>query len=118
MLQAYPAKGWVDGYNTQHIWGWACDPDYPTQSNRVDVYTTPGRASAAPAPSAPPAPPSTASASAARRTTSTSTRAAGIPSGTHFNVWSIDLPYATPGNDNRKTGGTGSIGDGTEFVIP
>jgi hypothetical protein len=42
----------------------------------------------------------------------------GIPSGTHFNAWSIDLPYATPGNDNRKVGGTGAIGDGTEFVIP
>ena len=42
----------------------------------------------------------------------------GLPSGTHFNAWSIDLPYATPGNDNRRLGGQGSIGDGTEFVIP
>jgi hypothetical protein len=42
----------------------------------------------------------------------------GIPSGTHFYAWSIDLPYATPGNDNRKGGGTGAIGDGTELVIP
>ena len=42
----------------------------------------------------------------------------GMASGTHFNVWSIDLPYATAGNDNRRLGGSGSIGDGTEFVIP
>ncbi len=116
--QAYPAKGWVDGYNTQHIWGWACDPDYPTQSNRVDFWTTGGQGLG----------------SAGTVLTSTTAinnaclggtshyfdyyPSGGIPSGTHFNVWSIDLPYNTPGNDNRKCGGTGSIGDGTEFVIP
>jgi hypothetical protein len=117
-LQVYPAKGWVDGYNTQHIWGWACDPDYPAQSNRVDVYTTSG---------------ASIGSSGAFIGSSSGINSAclggtahyfdfypsgGIASGTHFNVWSIDLPYATPGNDNRKAGGTGSIGDGTEFVIP
>jgi hypothetical protein len=117
-LQNYPAKGWVDGYNTQHIWGWACDPDYPTESNRVDVYTTSG---------------TNLGSSGAFIGSSSGINSAclggtahyfdfypsgGIASGTHFNVWSIDLPYATPGNDNRKTGGSGSIGDGTEFVIP
>ena len=118
VIQVYPAKGWVDGYNNQHIWGWACDPDYPTESNRVDVYTTSG---------------TYLGSSGAFIGSSSGINSAclggtahyfdfypsgGIASGTHFNVWSIDLPYATPGNDNRKTGGTGSIGDGTEFVIP
>jgi len=117
-LQAYPAKGWVDGFNTQHIWGWACDPDYPTQSNRVDIGIPNG--------------PGLGSSGAYLTSNAGVTSAClggtahgfdfypsgGIPSGTHFNVWSIDLPYATPGNDNRKCGGTGSIGDGTEFVIP
>jgi hypothetical protein len=118
VVQFYPAKGWVDGYNTQHIWGWACDPDYPTDSNRVDVYTTSG---------------TYLGTAGANMGSSSGINSAclggtahyfdfypsgGIASGTHFNVWSIDLPYATPGNDNRKTGGTGSIGDGTEFVIP
>jgi hypothetical protein len=116
--QVYPPKGWVDGYNTQHIWGWACDPDYPTQSNRVDVYTTSwqylGSANA-----------NIGSVAAINNACLGGTAhyfdfypSGGIPSGTHFNVWSIDLPYATPGNDNRKLGGAGSIGDGTEFVIP
>jgi hypothetical protein len=118
VAQAYPAKGWVDGYNSQHIWGWACDPDYPTQSNRVDLYNTNGQ--------------SLGSAGAFGGSSSAINSACGggtahyfdyypsggIPSGTHFNVWSIDLPYATAGNDNRKLGGTGAIGDGTEFVIP
>jgi hypothetical protein len=118
VLQAYPAKGWVDGYNSQHIWGWACDPDYPTQSNRVDFWSTTGQSLGG---------------SGAYLSSSSAINSAclggtahyfdyypngGIPSGTHFNAWSIDLPYATPGNDNRKVGGTGAIGDGTEFVIP
>lgn len=117
-IQNYPAKGWVDGYNTQHIWGWACDPDYPTESNRVDVYTTSGTYIGT-------AGASIGSSSAINSACLGGTAhyfdfypSGGIASGTHFNVWSIDLPYATPGNDNRKTGGTGSIGDGTEFVIP
>lgn len=116
--QVYPAKGWVDGYNTQHVWGWACDPDYPTQSNRVDFWTTSGVNLG-----------STGaflgSSSAIGDQCLGGTAhyfdfypSGGIPSGTHFNAWSIDLPYATPGNDNRKCGGTGAIGDGTEFVIP
>jgi hypothetical protein len=101
VLQNYPAKGWVDGYNTQHIWGWACDPDYPTQSNRVDVYSTTGQSLGS---------------SGAFGTSSSGINSqclggtahyfdfypsGGIASGTHFNVWSIDLPYATPGNDTR-----------------
>ncbi|HEV7506770.1 MAG TPA: hypothetical protein VGS07_17895 [Thermoanaerobaculia bacterium] len=116
--QAYPAKGWVDGFNNQHIWGWACDPDNPAQSNRVDFWTTSGQGLGS---------------AGANLTSNAGVTSAclggtahgfdfypsgGIPSGTHFNVWSIDLPYNTPGNDNRKCGGAGSIGDGTEFVIP
>jgi hypothetical protein len=118
VVQAYPAKGWVDGYNTQHIWGWACDPDYPTQSNRVDVYTTGGQYIGS-------ANANIGSVSAINSACLGGTShyfdlypSGGVASGTHFNVWSIDLPYATPGNDNRKLGGSGSIGDGTEFVIP
>jgi hypothetical protein len=42
----------------------------------------------------------------------------GILPGTVFWVWSIDLPYATPGNDNRPIGGFGSTGSGYEFVMP
>jgi hypothetical protein len=116
--QLYPAQGWVDGYNNQHIWGWACDPDYPTQSNRVDIGIPNG--------------PGLGSSGAFLASNAGVTSAClggtahgfdfypsgGIPSGTHFNVWSIDLPYATPGNDNRKISGNGAIGDGTEFVIP
>jgi hypothetical protein len=41
-----------------------------------------------------------------------------IAPGTHFIVWSIDRPYATTGNDNRRISGNGSIGDGYEFVMP
>jgi hypothetical protein len=41
----------------------------------------------------------------------------GIPSGTHIMVWSIDLPYSTPGNDNRPLTGNGA-GGGIDFVIP
>src|SRR5215203_1356733 len=118
VVQQYPAKGWVDGYNTQHIWGWACDPDYPTQSNRVDVYSTTwqvfGSGNA-----------NIGSVAAINSACLGGTAhyfdhypSGGIPSGTHFNVWSIDLPYATPGNDNRKLSGSGAIGDGTEFVMP
>lgn len=118
VLQYYPAKGWVDGYNTQHIWGWACDPDYPTDSNRVDVYTTSGSYLGS-------AGANIGSVSAINSACLGGTAhyfdfypSGGIASGTHFNVWSIDLPYATPGNDNRMLGGSGSIGSGTEFVIP
>ncbi|HTG32306.1 MAG TPA: hypothetical protein VLB76_05200 [Thermoanaerobaculia bacterium] len=118
VAQAYPAKGWVDGYNSQHIWGWACDQDYPTQSNRVDVYNTNGQGLGS-------AGASGGSSSAINSTCGGGTAhyfdyypSGGIASGTHFNVWSIDLPYATAGNDNRKLGGNGAIGDGTEFVIP
>ena len=116
--QSYPAKGWVDGYNTQHVWGWACDPDYPTQSNRVDFWTTSGQSLGSTG--------AFLGSSAAINSACLGGTAhyfdwypsGGIPSGTHFNAWSIDLPYATPGNDNRKLGGNGSTGDGTEFVIP
>lgn len=118
VVQVYPAKGWVDGYNTQHIWGWACDPDYPTQSNRVDVYSTAGQYLGS----------SNANIGSVAAINSACLGgtshyfdfypSGGISSGTHFYVWSIDLPYATPGNANRKLGGTGAIGDGTEFVIP
>jgi hypothetical protein len=117
--QAYPPKGWVDGYNTQHIWGWACDPDYPTESNRVDFWT-PGFGQYLGSVGA------FLTSSAPINTECLGGTAhyfdfwppGGLPSGTHFNAWSIDLPYATPGNDNRRLGGSGSIGDGTEFVIP
>jgi hypothetical protein len=116
--QAYPAKGWVDGFNAQHIWGWACDPDFPTQSNRVDVWGTAGQGLGS-------AGANGASSSAINSACLGGTAhyfdfypSGGIASGTHFNVWSIDLPYSTPGNDNRKLGGAGSTGDGTEFVIP
>jgi hypothetical protein len=118
VIQVYPPTGWVDGYNTQHIWGWACDPDYPTQSNRVDVYTTSwqflGSATAYYGSSAP-------INNICRGGTAhyfDFYPSGGLASGTHFMVWSIDLPYATQGNDNRRIGGSGSIGDGTEFVIP
>jgi hypothetical protein len=117
--QLYPPTGWVDGFNTQHIWGWACDPDYPTQSNRVDVWTTNwsqffGSAGAYYGSSS-------AINSVCRGGTShyfDFWPSGGIPSGTHIYVWSIDLPYSTPGNDNRRIGGSGSTGDGYEFVIP
>jgi hypothetical protein len=115
--QDYPAKGWVDGYNTQHIWGWACDPDYPTQSNRVDVWGTNGQSYGGAGANM-----SSNSGIGAQCLGGTAhyfdyQLNGAIPSGAHFNVWSIDLPYATPGNDNRKMGGTGAIG-GTEFVMP
>jgi hypothetical protein len=116
--QSYPPKGWVDGYNAQHIWGWACDPDYPTQSNRVDIYTTSGQFIGS-------ANANISSGGAINTECRGGTAhyfdaypSGGIPSGTHFRVWSLDLPYATPGNDNRTLGGSGSVGDGTEFVIP
>jgi len=117
--QVYPPKGWVDGYNTQHIWGWACDPDYPTESNRVDFWT-PGFGQGLGSVGAY-YPSSAAINSACLGGTAhyfDFYPSGGLPSGTHFNAWSIDLPYATPGNDNRRLGGQGSIGDGTEFVIP
>ncbi|HEX7181324.1 MAG TPA: hypothetical protein VF756_05735 [Thermoanaerobaculia bacterium] len=118
VMQAHPPKGWVDGYNTQHIWGWACDPDYPTESNRVDFWSTSGQGLGS-------AGAYIASSSAINSACGGGTAhyfdfypTGGLPSGTRFNVWSIDLPYATPGNDNRKIGGNGAVGDGTEFVIP
>lgn len=118
LSQVYPAKGWVDGYDTQHIWGWACDPDYPDQSNRVDFYTTGGQPLGSTGAFI-----DSSAAIAAQCLGGYSHYfdfypSGGIPSGTHFNAWSIDLPYATPGNDNRRCGGSGAIGDGTEFVIP
>jgi len=118
VVQNYPPTGWVDGFNAQHIWGWACDPDYPTDSNRIDVWSTSGQ---------------NLGSSGAFYSSSAAINNAclggtshyfdywpsgGFVSGTHINVYSIDLPYSTPGNDNRKIGGTGSTGNGYEFVIP
>ena len=116
--QLYPAKGWVDGYDNQHVWGWACDPDYPTESNRVDFYTWnwQGLGSVGAYFSS-----SQAIADACRGGYAhyfDFWPAGGLASGTHFWAWSIDLPYATPGNDNRAIGGNGSVGNGTEFIIP
>jgi hypothetical protein len=116
--QVYPPKGWVDGYNTQHIAGWACDPDYPTESNRVDIYTTSGTYLGSASANIPSGGPINNECRGGTAHYFDFYPSGGIPSGTRFNVWSIDLPYATPGNDNRKLGGFGSIGDGTEFVIP
>jgi hypothetical protein len=117
-LQNYPPKGLVDGYNTQHVWGWACDPDYPDQSNRVDFYTIAGQNLGSVG--------AFLSSSAAISSACLGgfahyfdfARPGGIPSGTHIMAYSIDLPYATPGNDNRAIGGQGSVGNGTEFIIP
>jgi subtilisin family serine protease len=118
LSQVYPPTGWVDGFDRQHIWGWACDPDYPTQTNRVDIYTTAwqflGSANA------------NLSSSAAINSACRGGSAhrfdfyhnGAIPSGTRFMVWTIDLPYNTQGNDNRLLGGNGSVGNGTEFVMP
>jgi hypothetical protein len=116
--QAHPPTGWVDGYNTQHIWGWACDPDYPTQSNRVDVWSTSGQFLGSAEASIPSSAPINSACGGGTAHYFDVYPSGGIPSGTRFNVWSIDLPYATPGNDNRKLGGSGSTGDGTEFVVP
>jgi len=113
----YPPTGWVDGYNSQHIWGWACDPDYPTYSNRVDVWSTSGQLFGSGNASA------TSSAAINNACRGGTAHyfdfypSGGMPHGTHINVWSIDLPYST-GGVNRKIGGQGSVGDGTEFVIP
>ncbi len=118
LSQSYAPTGWVDGYNQQYVWGWACDPDYPFQSNRVDIYTTSGQYLGR---------------ADANQTSDDSIKSicrggsahrfafyhnGGIAPGTHFRVWSIDRPYGTPGNDNRQIGGSGSIGDGYEFVMP
>lgn len=118
VLQSYPPTGWVDGFNAQHIWGWACDPDYPTQSNRIDVWSIWGHnlgSSGA----------YFGSSSAINNICRGGTShyfdywpSGGFPSGYRINVFSIDLPYSTPGNDNRKIGGSGSTGDGYEFLIP
>jgi hypothetical protein len=118
LYQSHAPIGWVDGHDRQHIWGWACDPDYPTESNRVDIWSTSWQY--------------LGSADAHFGSSSPINSACGggwahyfdfhhngaIPPGTHFMVWSIDLPYSTPGNDNRPLGGNGSIGGGTEFVMP
>jgi len=118
VFQSYAPIGWVDGFDRQHIWGWACDPDFPNESNRVDIYTTGwqylGSVDAS------------YGSSAAINSVCNGGWAhyfdfyhyGAIPPGTHFMVWSIDLPYNTPGNVNRPIGGFGSIGDGTEFVLP
>lgn len=118
VLQNYPPKGWVDGFNSQHVWGWACDPDYPTDTNRVDFWTISGQGLGS----------SGAYFSSNAGVTSACGGgtahgfdwwpSGGIASGTHFNVYSIDLPYGSPGNDNRRIGGSGATGDGYEFVIP
>ncbi|MFL6194353.1 MAG: hypothetical protein ACJ75H_09300, partial [Thermoanaerobaculia bacterium] len=114
-----PPTGWVDGYTTQHIWGWACDPDYPTQSNRVDFWTPGfGQYLGSAAANLPSSAPINSVCLGGTAHYFDFYPPGGLPSGTHFNAWSIDLPYSTPGGVNRKTGGNGSIGDGTEFVIP
>ena len=113
-----PPTGWVDGYDQQHIWGWACDPDYPTLSNRVDVYTTSGQYLG----SADANHPSSAPINYACRGGSAHyfdfQHNGAIAPGTHFMVWSIELPYGAPAIANRRISGNGSIGDGTEFVMP
>jgi len=116
--QLYPATGWVDGYNNQHVWGWACDPDYPTESNRVDFYTWnwQGLGSVGAYGSSSQAIANACGGGYAHYFDFWP--AGGLASGTHFWAWSIDLPYATPGNDNRAIGGSGSVGNGTEFIIP
>lgn len=117
-VHAYAPTGWVDGYDGQHIWGWACDQDYPSQSNRVDIYTTSWQY--------------LGSADANGWSSAPINYACGggsahyfdfyhwgaISSGTHFMVWSIDLPYGDPNGVNQPIGGSGSIGDGTEFIMP
>ncbi|MES1243970.1 MAG: Ig-like domain-containing protein [Acidobacteriota bacterium] len=118
IYQYYAPKGWVDGVDRQNIWGWACDPDYPWESNRVDIWTTNwqylGTAEASFSSSAP-----INSACGGGSAHYFSFHHGGsIPPGTQLRVWSIDLPYSTPGNDNRAIGGSGSTGDGTVFVMP
>ena len=118
VYQDHAPIGWVDGVNNQDIWGWACDPDYPQESNRVDLWTTSwqylGQADAYFWSSSP-----INSACGGGSAHYFSFHHGGsIPSGTQFRVWSIDLPYATPGNDNRPIGGNNATGDGTVFVMP
>jgi len=118
LFQSHAPISWLDGYDRQHIWGWACDPDYPNESNRVDIYTTSwqhlGRADAFFDSSSP----INSACGGGGAHYFDFYPWGGIPPGTHFRVWSLDLPYANPGNDDRAIGGNGSIGDGTEFVIP
>ncbi|HEV8579662.1 MAG TPA: hypothetical protein VGX68_11340 [Thermoanaerobaculia bacterium] len=118
VYQYYAPSGWIDGFDSLHVWGWACDPDYPWESNRVDFWTTGWQF--------------LGSADANGGSSSGIYNACGggwahyfdfyhwggILPGTHFMGWSIDLPYSTPGNDNRPIGGFGSTGNGTEFVMP
>ncbi|MEA2562185.1 MAG: hypothetical protein QOH06_3689 [Acidobacteriota bacterium] len=117
VYQSHAPIGYVDGYDRQHVWGWACDPDYPVESNRVDFWSTAWQF--------------LGSADAYSWSSSPINSACGggsahyfdfyhngsIPPGTHFWVWSIDLPYATEGNVNVPIGGNGAIG-GNEFVMP
>jgi hypothetical protein len=116
--QWYPPTGWIDGYDSMHVWGWACDPDYPTESNRVDIYTTSwqylGSADANGWSSAP----INSACGGGSAHYFDFYHWGAIASGTHFMAWSIDLPYSTPGNDNRPIGGSGSVGNGTEFIMP
>ena len=107
--------GWVDGVDNQWIWGWACDPDYPWESNRVDIWSTSWEY--------------LGSADASDWSSTPINNACGggsahyfsfyhggsIPSGTHFWVWSIDLPYSTPGGVNVPIGG---FNGSNEFVMP
>ncbi len=116
--QLYAPTGWVDGFDQQHVWGWACDPDYPTLSNRVDIYTTSGQYLGSTEANQASSDPINSLCRGGSAHYLNFHHNGGIAPGTHFTVWSIDLPYATPGNDNRRIRGNGSIGDGTEFVMP
>jgi hypothetical protein len=116
--QAYPPIGRVEGYDAQHVWGWACDPDYPLEYNRVDFWSTDGQPLGSSGAFIPSSQAINASCRGGTGHSFDFYPSGGLPSGTHFNVWSIDLPFATPGNDNRRLSGNGAIGDGTEFVIP
>lgn len=118
IYQYHPPTGWVDGVDNQWIWGWACDPDYPWESNRVDIWTTGwqylGSAEANGWSSAP----INSACGGGYAHYFSFYHGGSIPSGTELMVWSIDLPYATPGNDNRPLGGNSSTWDGTVFVMP
>ena len=116
--QLYAPTGWVDGFDQQHIWGWACDPDYPALNNRVDIYTTSGQYLGSADANHPSSDPINSICRGGSAHYFDFHHNGGIAPGTHFMVWSIDMPYATPGNDNRRIGGNGGIGDGTEFVMP
>jgi hypothetical protein len=116
--QAYLPTGWVDGYNQQHIWGWACDPDYPTQSNRVDFYNMSWQYLGSATANKPSSSPINSICRGGSAHYFDFYHYGQIAPGTHFMVWSIDLPYSTAGNVNRRIGGSGSVNDGLEFVMP